>query len=124
MGASLAAGMQAAQAQPAPQPEPQQVSQPEPVLRASPPPMNADPAPADLPEGLEYHLGIDGEIQGPFDAAAMVDLVQAGRVNGQTLAWTAGMEGWEPMEAVDELAASLDHMPPPMPTALPGPGAG
>jgi membrane protease subunit (stomatin/prohibitin family) len=114
LGASLAAGMQAAPVAPQPAPEPE--PRPEPVP-ASP------AAPSGLPADLEYHLGIDGEIQGPFNAEAMVDLVQAGRINGQTLAWTAGMEGWEPMEAVAELAGILDHMPPPMPAPLPGPGA-
>ncbi len=119
LGASLAAGMQAASA-PAPTMAP--AEDPEPVLRATPAEPSAPPPPS-LPADLEYHLGIDGEVQGPFDAEAMVDMLQAGQISGETLAWTAGMEGWEPMSDIEELASIMDHLPPPMPTPLPGPAA-
>ncbi len=119
MGANMAAGIPASSA-PTPEPDP------EPVLRASPAEPVASPAvPAmpGLPTDLEYHLGIDGEVKGPFDAEAMVDMLQSGEINGETLAWTAGMEGWEPMSDIEELAGVMEHLPPPMPSPLPGPAA-
>lgn len=73
----------------------------------TPPPMNAGPT---------YFVGINGQQQGPFDAATIAGMAGRGQINGQTLVWTAGMANWQPAAQVAAVASLLaPSMPPPMP---------
>ncbi|MBY0307342.1 MAG: SPFH domain-containing protein [Phycisphaerales bacterium] len=75
----------------------------------APPPM----APASA--GTQFFLGINGQQQGPFDAASIAAMAARGQVNAQTLVWTQGMANWQPASQVTAVATILGSVPPPMP---------
>jgi len=67
-----------------------------------------------------------GKQAGPISQAAMGDAIRSGRLPGGSRVWRAGMAGWQPWEAVPELAA-LAAPPPvagPPPLAAPPPAPG
>lgn len=84
---------------------------------AVPPPIPQAPAPV-------FFLVMDGAQNGPFDAAAIGQLVAAGTVNAQTLGWTAGMTSWQPISTIPALAGIFNaapaggQTPPPIPPTV------
>jgi membrane protease subunit (stomatin/prohibitin family) len=74
--------------------------------RAAPPPM---------PRGPEFYTATDGQQAGPFDAAALREHIQAGRVTKDTLVWTEGMAEWTAAGSVDAVAKLFGTVPPPLP---------
>jgi len=67
-----------------------------------PPPV----ASADRP----WSLHVDGHTQGPFALKTIVEQIQAGKIDGTTLAWKDGMGDWQPLAEIavfqDALAAA------------------
>ncbi len=59
-----------------------------------------------------YYLAIDGEPKGPFQPEQIAELALSGQINRETLAWTRGMDNWQPMDAVDGLRSVTENMPP------------
>ncbi len=84
--------------------QPQQ--QPQAQAAAVPPPIPAEPT---------YFLAVNGQRQGPFTIAALQQEILAGRCNGETLVWTAGMANWQAAKTVAALASLLGQVPPPPP---------
>ncbi|HHH40216.1 MAG TPA: SPFH domain-containing protein [Sedimenticola sp.] len=77
--------------------------------------MNAA-TPPPLPRGPAFHVAIDGQAQGPFDAAGLKELVARGQLTGSSLVWSDGMGGWQPAETVEALRPLLPAAkPPPLP---------
>lgn len=72
---------------------------------ATPPPLPA----------LSFHMAIDNQQAGPFDAAALQQHAQAGRLTKATLVWRPGWATWKPAGEVPELVALLPAVPPPLP---------
>ncbi len=72
-------------------------------------------APPPLPATVQYHLGVDGKQQGPYDIAQLRSLVASGQLKATTLVWTNGMSAWTPAQQVPEIAAILQSSPPPLP---------
>lgn len=56
---------------------------------------------------MAYHVLIDGDQRGPFETASVVEMIDNGEVGPDTLVWTAGMDDWQPAEAVAEIASAL-----------------
>jgi membrane protease subunit (stomatin/prohibitin family) len=101
LGFALAGQMGQALAQPA-----QAGGEPAPAGRAAPPP---------LPKGVEYYVAIDGQQAGPFDAQALREQIQAGRVTKDSLVWTEGMADWAAAGSVEAVAKLFGSVPPPLP---------
>ena len=64
-------------------------------------------------------MGVGGERQGPFDAAALAAQADAGTLTASTLVWRTGMAQWTPAEQVPEVARLLATIPPPLPPQQP-----
>jgi hypothetical protein len=71
-------------------------------------------APPPLPQ-TGYFLGIGGQQQGPFDAAALSARAHDGSLTKTTLVWRSGMASWVAAESVPELQALFANVPPPLP---------
>lgn len=71
---------------------------------ASPPPIAS----------VKYHIAKDGNPDGPYDMAALQNLVTGKTINKTTLVWTKGMAGWAAAGEVTELNGLFDNEPPPV----------
>lgn len=109
MGASVAGQMgnmmnKMGEAIPTPPSAPQQGPQ------ATPPPIpNQTPS---------YFVALNGQQFGPYDLAALKQLVQSGQINAQTPAWTEGMPSWVEMGSIPQLSILFA---PPVTTSTPPP---
>lgn len=57
-----------------------------------------------------WHYSFDGKAQGPTDEASMIELIQSGQLNRDTLVWRDGMANWAPLSN-SELAKHLSAAP-------------
>ncbi len=72
------------------------------------------PAPPPLPQ-TGFFVGVGGQQQGPFEAAALGARVRDGSLTRTTLVWRQGMPGWVAADTVPELQALFAAAPPPLP---------
>ncbi len=72
-------------------------------------------APPPLPGQVRFHVALNGQPSGPFDAAAIEAKVRDGSVTRATLVWKPGMAQWAAAETVDELKPLFAAVPPPLP---------
>ena len=72
-------------------------------------------APPPLPGSSMYFLAVGGKQTGPFDLQALKSQAATGALTAQSLVWTQGMPDWKPAGQVEELAAILANLPPPIP---------
>ena len=63
----------------------------------------------------KYHLGINGQSQGPFDVSAIIQSYQSGQITLDTLAWCKGMANWTRIADIAELSTALEDCLPPLP---------
>ncbi|MFD7365119.1 SPFH domain-containing protein [Nocardiopsis alba] len=110
MGMGLGMAQQMAQQNQVPGAAPQQPApaQQQPPAAAAPPP---------LPPQEQWHVGVNGQQQGPLDRGGLVRLASEGTLTRQSLVWRNGMPQWAPAGEVPELADLFAHTPPPMPPA-------
>ena len=87
-----------------------------------PPPMPGASTPPPLPgaQNVQYFVGVNGQQVGPCDAGTLVQMLQSGQINAQTMIWTNGMPGWAPISTVPAFAGLFQvpqggMCPPPMP---------
>ena len=66
---------------------------------------------------MAWHLAVDGQTRGPYTAQQLGQALAAGQINPQTLVWSAGLSGWQPLSQTPQLAAVMG--PPPAPPAPP-----
>ena len=84
----------------------------------------AVPPPIPQQQPAVFFLVLNGAQSGPFDAAAIGQMVAAGTVNAQTLGWTAGMASWQPIGTIPALAPIFgpapagQQTPPPIPPTV------
>jgi membrane protease subunit (stomatin/prohibitin family) len=71
--------------------------------------------PPPLPTATQFHVAINGQQAGPFDAAALGEKVTGGQVTRQSLVWRPGMAAWAAADSVPELASLFAAVPPPLP---------
>ena len=73
--------------------------------------------PPSIPTQTTYFIYVNGQQLGGQTAQSIVEYIQQGVVNGDTLVWTAGMAQWAKLSQVPELAKLLTiQVPPPIPT--------
>ena len=74
----------------------------------------ANTAPPPIPV-TAYHVAINGQAAGPFDLAALQQMVLTGQLSASSLVWKAGMAEWTKAETVAELKALFVNNMPPIP---------
>jgi len=78
----------------------------------------APAVPPPMPTGAQYYAVINGQQAGPYDGAALQQLIRQQLVTRDTLMWKQGMAQWAKANDVPEVAtlfASQDPPPPPAP---------
>ena len=101
MGAGIGAGMGMAMAQSMAQ------GFGAPAATAAPPP----PPPVEH----VWHIAENGQTTGPFSKADLGRMASEGTFKRDTYVWTAGQDGWQRAEDVQELAQLFTILPPPPP---------
>ena len=64
-----------------------------------------------------WHIAEGGKSHGPYSKARLGQMAGEGKLTRDTLVWTAGQDGWQRAEDVQELAQLFTVMPPPPPGA-------
>lgn len=77
--------------------------------------MGAAAAPPPIPQAALFYLAVNGQQQGPFDAAALQGKLRDGTLTRETLIWKQGMASWTAAGTVAELASLFAAVPPPLP---------
>lgn len=88
-------------------------------------PMQAPP-PIPTAQQTVWYLALNGAQYGPCDVSALSQMLASGQINGNTLAWSAGMASWQAMKDIPALKALFSQpsgaVPPPIPNIPPIPG--
>ncbi len=63
-----------------------------------------------------YYVAIEGKQAGPFNESEMMQLVSLRKISKETLAWTPGMNGWQPIENIPSILKLIALTPPPLKT--------
>ncbi|MGE5175799.1 MAG: SPFH domain-containing protein [Hyphomicrobiales bacterium] len=87
--------------------------------------MGAGPSKAPLPvipptpeaDAPVWHVVFGARTLGPYTVAQIAQAMAAGQLSGESLVWSAGMEGWTPIARVPRLAGYVAPPPPPPPAA-------
>ena len=80
----------------------------------------ATPPPIPTPQQSVFYLAINGAQYGPCDVTALSQMLAAGQINGDTLAWCDGMPAWQPMKSIPALSALFGPPPGAVPPPIPG----
>ena len=75
--------------------------------------------PPPLPGQASFFVAVNGQQSGPFDAAALKSMVEAGRLTRESLVWRNGMAQWTAAGQVPEVASLITSggsTPPPLPS--------
>ncbi len=82
--------------------------------QAPPPPMSggAPPPPA---VGSQWSIAVEGKTYGPYAESALKQMVAAGQVASDVMAWKPGAAGWAPLSTFPEFGAAAAMPPPPPP---------
>jgi hypothetical protein len=75
----------------------------------------ASSGPPPIPRGPQYYAALEGNQVGPFDAHALREQIETGRVTGDTLVWSEGMGDWTAAREVPAVAKLFGSVPPPLP---------
>lgn len=84
----------------------------------------ATPPPIPTPQQAVWYLAINGSQYGPCDVNALSQMLVAGQINGDTLAWSAGMASWQALKQIPALSGLFTppgSVPPPIPNIPPIP---
>ncbi|WP_397302712.1 SPFH domain-containing protein [Nonlabens ulvanivorans] len=72
--------------------------------------------PPPMPQATQYYYAHNGAQAGPVGFAQLQSLFASRTINKETLIWKAGMDGWKPLNQVEELKGFLgSNTPPPLP---------
>lgn len=88
------------------------------MAQAMPPMGAARPAaaPPPLPTAGAFFVGVNGQQTGPFDPAALAQMIRSGQLTRESLVWREGMPNWSAAGAVADLASLFGPAgPPPLP---------
>jgi membrane protease subunit (stomatin/prohibitin family) len=72
--------------------------------------------PPPLPD-QSYFVAVNGAQQGPYNPAALQQLISQGMLTRESLVWKQGMPGWTKAGDVPDVAALFNSVPPPLPKA-------
>ena len=62
-----------------------------------------------------WYYAADQSPTGPFSAAAIRDLLEAGVISPDTFVWAHGRAEWTPLHAVEDFGTQVAQVPPPVP---------
>ncbi len=70
----------------------------------------------------EWHIGVGGNIQGPYRESELVEIYKKQQVDAESFVWRDGMPAWQPLKDIAEfqsltLESLHPAMPPPHPTS-------
>lgn len=75
----------------------------------------AQPTPPPMPGALSYYVAVNGQQAGPFDKAALIELVKNQTLTKDTLVWKSGLSDWAPASNQSDLQELFTMTPPPLP---------
>jgi membrane protease subunit (stomatin/prohibitin family) len=67
------------------------------------------------PPIVQFYFVMNGQQSGPYTLDQIPQLIQQGKIQPNTLAWTAGMANWLPASQISSLASYFGQTPPPIP---------
>ncbi len=71
------------------------------------------------PPVTQYYVSVNGAQQGPFNTAALQNMVAQGQLTKDTVVWKQGMAAWTPAGQVPEISGLFGAVPPPPPPPPP-----
>lgn len=74
--------------------------------------------PPPLPQEVTYFVYVKGQQLGGQTVQDITSMLIQGSINGDTLAWHAGMAKWDKISNIPELASILGTIPPPIPPQM------
>lgn len=74
--------------------------------------------PPPLPLGTTYFVYVNGQQLGGQTIQSITSMIMQGTINGDTLAWRTGMQKWDKISNIPELASLLGTIPPPIPSQM------
>ena len=80
--------------------------------------INQQTAPGAVPPPIPtvaYHVAVNGQATGPFDATTLAQMVASGQLTANSLVWKNGMAQWAKAGTVDELKNLFANAMPPIP---------
>ena len=72
-------------------------------------------APPPIPEVEHYYVVVEGKKAGPFNMAAIAEMIEKGSVNADSYVWKSGMKDWQAASELRSIAGLLNSEPPPIP---------
>lgn len=81
-------------------------------------PVQSPTAPPPVPT-MAYHVVINGEAKGPFDATALSQMITAGSLTKDSYVWKQGMPDWVKADTADEIMTLFNQSVPPVPGSVP-----
>ncbi len=72
-------------------------------------------APPPVPQGLAYHVAVNGQQTGPYEVSVLGQMAASGQLTKDSLVWKAGMSSWASAGDVPELSGVFAVVPPPLP---------
>lgn len=95
------------------------------MAQAGQPQQAPPPIPGQQTQAVAYYLNVNNQQYGPVGIQGIAQMVQAGQVTGDTLAWCEGMSAWAPAKTIPALQALFapapGSVPPPIPPVPPVP---
>ncbi len=67
-----------------------------------------------LPQEATFFLFVNGQQVGGQTIQTIKSMLIEGSINGETLAWRAGMSNWDKLSNIPELSSLLETVPPPI----------
>lgn len=77
-------------------------------------PVQSGMTPPPIPTAV-YHVAVNGQATGPFDATTLAQMVASGQLTANSLVWKNGMAQWAKAGTVDELKNLFANAMPPIP---------
>lgn len=77
-------------------------------------PVQSGMTPPPIPAAV-YHVAVNGQVTGPFDATTLAQMVASGQLTANSLVWKNGMAQWAKAGTVDELKNIFANVMPPIP---------
>lgn len=74
-------------------------------------------APPPIPEIEHFYIVKEGKKAGPFNLAAIQEIIAKGNMTADTLVWKSGMSDWQPASEVRAISTFFASGPPPIPSS-------
>lgn len=76
---------------------------------------NTQQTPPPLGSAVSYYVALNGQQAGPFEKAALKQMVTSGQLTRETLVWKSGMSDWMAASTQSDLNDLWTQTPPPIP---------